>query len=219
MRKIFTFLIILISIPVFGQNNFIGIKGGISWTNVNTDNFIHDNESRNGFAGGLTYEYEFKNNFHAELDLVYAQKGFKNNILFVDETGNPIGKQGTIDFNYDYLTLPIKGGFSIGNNFAGFLNLGLVPSFLINAETVIPTFENVDGESSDVTDRATEFDFGGLIEIGASYKFHQQFLLFTSFAYQQSFMSITNENYFSDGEAKHYGMTLSIGFKYALKKE
>ena len=90
---------------------------------------------------------------------------------------------------------------------------------LINAETIIPTFENIDGETFDVTDKVKKIDFGGLIEIGGSYKFKERFLLFTSFAYQQSFTTITNEDYFSNGKAKHYGMTLSIGLKYALKKE
>ena len=219
MRKIITLLIVLFTVPVFGQNHFIGLKGGINRTNVISDNFLGDNDYRNGFIGGLTYEYEFKNKFHIGLDLVYAQKGFKNDIIFTDEIGNPIGEKATSDFNYDYLSLPIKGGFSIGNSFAGFLNIGVVPSLLINAETKIPTFENIDGEIFDVTDKVTEFDFGGLIEIGGSYKFKERFLLFTSFAYQQSFMTITNKNYFSNGKAKHYGMTLSIGLKYALKIE
>lgn len=32
-------------------------------------------------------------------------------------------------------------------------------------------------------------------------------------------MTITNENYFPNGKAKHYGITLSTGLEYALKKE
>ena len=99
------------------------MQGGINWTNVISDNFLSDNDYRNGFIGGLTYEYEFKRNFHIGLDLVYTQKGFKHDIIFTDETGNQIGDKTTSDFNYDYLSLPIKGGFSLGNNFAGFLNL------------------------------------------------------------------------------------------------
>ncbi len=219
MRKIITILIVLFTVPIFGQNHFIGLKGGINRTNVISDNFLSDNDYRNGFIVGLTYEYEFKNKFHIGLDLVYAQNGFKNDIIFTDETGNPIGQKATSDFNYDYLSLPIKGGFSLGNNFAGFLNLGVIPSLLINAETIIPTYENIAGETFDVTEKVTRFDIAGLIEIGGSYKFKERFLLFTSLAYQQSFTTITNEDYFSNGKAKNYGMTLSIGLRYALKKE
>lgn len=219
MKKLATVLIILFTIPVFGQNHLIGMKGGISWTNVISDNYFSDNDYRNGFAGGLTYEYEFNKKYHIGADLLYAQKGFANDILFVDENGNPLGEKSTSDFNYNYLSLPIKGGFSIGNNLVGFLNIGVVPSLLIKAETITPTFENIDGETFDVTDKVTEFDFGAMAEIGASYKLKEQFLLFTSFAYQHSFTSIANENYFADGKVNHHGMTWSIGLKYALKKE
>ena len=219
MRKTITFLILLFTIPVFGQNHFIGLKGGINWTNVISDNFLSNNDYRNGFVGGLTYEYDFKKKFHIGLDLVYSQKGFTNDIIFTDEYGNPTGEKATSEFNYDYLSFPIKGGLVLGNRISGFINLGLVPSLLIEAKTIEPAIKGITGKKTyDVTDKVTKFDFGGLIEIGGSYKFKERFFLFTSFAYQQSFTTITNEDYFSNGKAKHYGMTLSIGLKYALKK-
>ena len=77
MRKIITLLIVLFTVPVFGQNHFIGMKGGINYANVISDNFLIDNDYRNGFIGGLTYEYEFKKKFHFGLDLVYAQKDLR----------------------------------------------------------------------------------------------------------------------------------------------
>lgn len=219
MRKVITLFVVLFTIPVFGQNHLVGLKSGISWTDIISDNFLSDNSYRNGFVGGLTYEYEFKKKFHIGFDFVYAQKGFKSDIIFTDENGFSIGEKSTGDYNYDYLSLPLKGGFSLGNNFAGFLNLGIVPSLLINAEIVFQAFEDFDGKTIDVIDKATKFDLGGLLEIGGSYKFKERFMLFTSFAYQQSFTTITNENYFSNGKAKHYGMTLSVGLKYALREE
>ena len=217
MKKFATVLLILCTISGFGQNHLIGMKGGHSWTNVISDHYFGDSDYRNGFTGGFTYEYKFNKKFHIGADLLYAQRGFSNDIVFTDDTGNPIGDKSTIDYNYDYLSLPIKGGFSIGNNFTGFLNLGVVPSLLIKAETITPTFENIDGEISDITDRVTAFDFGAMVEIGSSYKLKEQLLLFTSFAYQQSFTSLANEYYFANDKVKHHGMTLSIGLKYALR--
>jgi len=43
--------------------------------------------------------------------------------------------------------------------------------------------------------------------------------IITNLGYQHSFTSITNDNYFSNSEVRHYGMVLSFGLKYALKKE
>lgn len=208
------------TIPVFGQNHLIGLKGGINWTNVNSSNFISNNDNRTGFNGGLTYEYRFNNHFNLGIDFLYFQKGFTNDIIFTDENGIPTGEKATSVFNYDYLSFPVKGGFFIGDKISGFVNLGLVPSILINAKTTEPEIVGfVNEKTTDVTDRVTKFDFGGLIEIGGSYKFGDKFLIFTSFAYQQSFTTITNTDYFSDSKIKHYGMTMSIGLKYILKKE
>ena len=220
MRKLITVLIIVISIPVFGQNHFVGLKSGMSWTNINSSNFISNNDNRTGFNGGLTYEYRLNTKLNLGIDLLYSQKGFTNDIVFTDETGNPTGEKATSEYNYDYFSFPIKGGLVLGDKISGFVNLGFAPSVLIDAKTIEPAIEGfMDKTTYDVTDKVTGFDFGGLIEIGGIYKFKERFLLFASFAYQQSFTAISNSDYFSNSKIKHYGMTMSIGLKYALKKE
>jgi hypothetical protein len=220
MKKLITVLTIVISIPTFGQNHFIGLQGGINWTNVNSSNFLSSNDNRTGFNSGLTYQYFLNERFNLGIDLLYFQKGFTNEIVFTDEFGNPTGESATSTFNYDYLSVPLKGGIVIGDKFSGFANLGIIPSILLDAKTTTPAIEGFQEETTDnVTDRVTKFDIGGLVEIGASYKITPGFLLSATFGYQHSFTSITNDNYFSNAEVRHYGMILSIGLKYALKKE
>ena len=70
-----------------------------------------------------------------------------------------------------------------------------------------------------MTDRVTKFDFGGLIEIGGNFKFNDRLFLLTSLTYQHSFTTLTNPDYFADDKITLYGVTLSIGLKYALAKE
>lgn len=119
-----------------------------------------------------------------DIDILYFQKGYTNNIIFTEITGNPTGENATTVFNYDYLSFPIKGGFFIGDKISGFVNLGLVPSLLIDAKTIEPAIEGfIDEKTFDITKKATKFDFGGMIDIGGSYKFQERFLLFISFAY------------------------------------
>ena len=220
MRKIITVLTIVISIPTFGQNHFIGLQGGVNWTNVNSSNFISNNDTRTGFNSGLTYQYRLDEKFNLGIDLLYFQRGFTNDIVFKDEFGNTIGESANSEFSYDYFSLPLKGGIVIGDKFSGFANLGIIPSFLLDAKTTLPAIEGFQEETtSNVTDRVTKFDLGGLVEIGANYKITPDFLLSTSFGYQHSFTSITNDDYFLNAEVRHYGMVLSIGLKYALKKE
>jgi hypothetical protein len=220
MRKILTVLTIFISIQTYGQNHFLGMQGGINLTNVNSSNFMSNNDNRTGFNGGLTYQYYLNERFNLGIDLLYFQRGFTNDIVFTDEFGNPTGESATSEFNYDYLSLPLKGGIVIGDKFSGFANLGIIPSFLLDAKTITPAIEGFQEETTNnVTDRVTKFDMGGLVEIGANYKITPDFLLSATFGYQHSFTSITNDNYFSNGEVRHCGMVLSIGLKYALKKE
>ena len=89
---------------------------------------------------------------------------------------------------------------------------------LVNAKTITSSIGiiSINGVSEDIAEYVDKFDLGGLLEIGGSYKFKERFLLFSSLTYQQSFTSITNDNYFSDWSIKHNGMTLSVGLKYAL---
>lgn len=209
---------IVTSIPAFGQNHFMGFKGGINWTNVYSSNFGDDHGNRIGFNCGLTYEYQLNKRFNLGIDFLYFQKGFTGDILFTDDLGNPTGEKASIEFNYDYLSLPIKGGFVMGDKFSGFVNLGVVPSILIDAKIIKPAIEGSREEPIDATEMATKFDLAGIVEIGANYKILPDFLLSTAIGYQQSFTSITNDDYFSKAEVRHYGIIMSIGLKYALKE-
>lgn len=210
-------------LKVTGQNHLIGIKGGGNSTNITSNNFVTQHDNRTGLSAGLTYEYLFKKHFSVGADFIYNQRGFTNDIIFTDDFGNPTGEKYTTKFNYDYVSLPIKTGFNIGNKLFGFTNIGVIPSLLVNAKSIFPTF-NADGklsgnETFDVTNRVSKFDFAGIAEIGAGYKFKNRFWFFTSFAYQYSFTTITNSEYFSNSKIRHNGITLSIGLKCALTKE
>ncbi len=220
MRKTIVVLTIIISVPAFGQNHFIGLQGGINLTNVNSTNFINGHDRRTGINSGLTYQYHLNQRFNLGIDLLYFQRGFTVDVVFRDEFGNSTGGRATSEFNYDYLSLPLKGGIVIGDKFSGFANLGIVPSLLVEAKTITPAMEGFTQKTTaDVTDRVTNFDLGGLVEIGAGYKLTPDFLLTATFGYQHSFTSITNDEYFSGSEARHYGMVSSIGVKYAWKKK
>jgi hypothetical protein len=223
MKNIFLFILTISTLKVAGQNHLIGLKGGVNSTNITSSNFLSQNNSRTGLTAGLTYEFLIKKHFSIGADLIYNQRGFTNDIIFTNNLGNPTGEKYTTKFNYDYVSLPIKTGFKIGNKIFGFTNIGVIPSLLVDAKTISPTFNtvgNVTGsETFDVTSRVTKFDFAGLAEIGGGYKFKDRYWLFTSFAYQYSFTTITNSEYFAISKIRHNGMTLTIGLKCALTKE
>ena len=208
MKNIFLFILTISTLKVAGQNHLIGVKGGVNSTNITSSNFLSQNDSRTGLTAGLTYEFLIKKHFSIGADLIYNQRGFTNDIVFTDNLGNPTGEKYTTKFNYDYVSLPIKTGFKIGNKIFGFTNIGVIPSLLVDAKTILPTF-NTDGnvtgnETFDVTSRVTKFDFASLAEIGGGYKCKDRYWLFTSFAYQYSFTTITNSEYFASRDVYRF---------------
>ena len=218
MKRILIVLLLVFTSPVFGQNHFLGLKSGINWTNVNSS--LNFNTNKRTTANiGITYLYRVNKNFHLGTDLLLYPKGFTTSVEFTDENGYPLD-YNKVYFKYNYLTLPLKAGYSIGNKIAGFVNFGIVPSYLISAEHTFPSLDNnPDGETIDVTDLVNKFDFAGMIELGGSYKTNDWLNIFVSLNYQHSFTSITNNEYLADSEVKNFGISLSFGIWFALQKK
>ena len=216
MKKIIGAFLFIITLPAFGQNHFLGVKGGINHTNVKLGTAFLANDYRNGIVGGLTYDYHIGKRFTIGAELLYAQKGFNSEIIFTNEFGIPTGENIIINYNYDYISLPIKGGVFIGKTVKGFANLGVVTSVLVNAKNIIPEFDIVNGMVYDLSSQTNTLDFSGLIELGVSYDINSQLNVFTALAYQQSFRPIIAKNAYGQSNTKHYGFNVSVGIKYAL---
>lgn len=223
MKKQLLFIILTVTtLNLTGQNDLIGLNVGLNSTNTSSDFLSSTNYAKTGLSAGLTYEHLFKRHLIFGTDLIYNQRGFKDDVIFYDIEGNPTSEKYTTKYNYNYVSLPLKLGFTFGKKLYGFTHFGVIPSFLVNANTIVPTFDsnaNRHGEETfDVTYRVSKFDFAGLFEIGASYPLNETYLFFASFSYQRSLTTLTNANYFANSTIKMYGMALNLGVKYALSK-
>lgn len=217
MKGSITLLITLTSITLFSQNNLVGIKGGLNLTNIKTTEYLSATEESTGFSGGITYERTFKEKLSFGVDLLYFQKGYDWTLTFTNEfrdaNGNT-GKKSVAEFDYDYLSLPIKGGVVLGNKVSAFANIGLVPSILLSVNVYTTEGTTVTGEEN-----SSKFDLGGLVELGASINLNAKSIVFFSFGYQQSFTSISNKNYFPNADVKFYGAIAALGYKYQLVRK
>lgn len=218
MKLIFTFLIIVIMpVSLGAQNHLIGIQGGLNLANASTSNFPSQGY-RKGVNAGLSYEYLLKEHFSIGADLLYTQRGFTSTIPFINSNGYITAPNSRSQFNYDYVSLPIKASYRLGEKFYGFVNLGIVPSILVNATTIVDNMNTGMSDNYDQTDRVNKFDLSGIAELGAGYKIQNRYWLFGSVGYQSSFISTTTEQYFAELQMFHYGFTFSLGVKYALGK-
>lgn len=206
------------SSTVFSQDKLIGFKCGLSLNNVNSKNFLSDTNNRYGFVGGLTYDYPLKNDFYASVELLFAQKGFKDDFMFTNESGEPL-KEGTTNFDYSYLSIPLKYGYSFGRKLRFNINVGLLPSILILAKIKTFSLEEMKMVTFRNTDLPDRIDLAGLAEIGCNYALNEQFLLCPSITYTHSVTNFTNKNYMAGSTVRHWGLAISVGLKYTLQNK
>jgi hypothetical protein len=224
MKYLFLLILKVSSLTIYGQNHLLGVKGGVSLTNVNSNlNSLSQSEPRTGLIAGLTYEYLFKNHISVGAELIYNQRGFINYIVLPDQFVNPTGERYARRYNYNYISLPVTTGFNIGSKFYGFTNIGITPSFLVNAKSIIPRFDfdnypeiiMTGNKTSDIANSTKSLDLAGFAEFGGGYKFKNGFWLFTSFAYQHSITRISSSEH-SNSKTRHNGMMFTIGVKSVL---
>lgn len=223
MKKQLLFtLLTMTSLHLIGQNDWIGLKVGLNSTNTSSDFISSTNYAKTGLSAGLTYEHACKGHLFFGADLIYNQRGFKDDIIFYTIEGNTTGERYTLKYHYNYLSVPLKLGLTFGEKLCGFTNFGVIPSLLVKANTISPTFDSnaqrIGDETIDVTNRASKFDFAGLIEIGAAYRINERYVFAASFSYQRSLTTLTNSDYFANSTIKMHGMALNLGVKYALTK-
>jgi len=221
MRIIKTNLVILfmlVSVAVFGQNHIIGLRSGIGLTNVKSD--ISHTQSLISANLGMTYNYRMADKWNLGIGLHYNRKGFNsdyNKLIFnTNSIGNVIGSKDPVDLKAYYLSIPISIGVQGTQTIAGFCNLAIAPSFLIDAKETDVTQNYI---TIDVSDKVTKFDFVGLLEIGTLYQPESSMEISLSLSYQQGFKKVTNSDYYIQSNVYHYGFLLSIGIKYDITKE
>lgn len=212
--KTLVLVLILATLTVTGhaQGYFLGIKHGISWTNVSNEDGPFLPSGKVGFNSGLSLEYRTPYKRVFGLNLLYSQRGFTTEIHFTDDLGKPTGESQKVIFCYDYLSLPVKWGFSLGDEITAGINLGLVPAFLVRAITTEGEIPGLTEKTTyNVRERVRKFDLSGLAEIKIAHRYKDQFSLYTIFAYQHSLNSITTDEYFPNWKLNHKGLTFSIG--------
>ena len=203
----------------FSQNHLFGLRAGAGYNTIL--NLVSDRSPRIGLVSGFTYEYQSNNRFNFGIDLLYAQKGSRSEIIFTDQTGSALSAQ-KIKLDFDYLSLPIKSGISFGDNKRGFVNLGIVPSFLINAKSKLSEPEEsativINLEPTDLSGTTSAIDLSALIEIGTNLQFSENMLFSGFIAYQHSMTDLSNITFITINAPKHFGFSANLGLKYVLK--
>lgn len=216
--KLILFCLYLISLNVSGQIHSIGVQGGMNLSNISHD-FIKNSNYRKGISAGVNYEFQFSKHLLIGADLMYVQKGYHGDLIFTDQDGVVIGSSLTKD-HYNYISLPLKAGYVIGNRIKVYAKIGISTSLVIKAKSIIPEFNSYWQQSGDYevdyTGKAKKIDLGGIIEVGAGFKLSEkiQFNLFTG--YNHSLTSVTGPDFFESQSIKHRSFYISGALMYKL---
>ncbi len=151
-------ILILISWPVIGQEDYMGVRFGYSNTQLNAENESDvELRNRNTWHGALTYSHIFKNNiFGFSVEPGYALKGTRTN-------------RDTINYKLHYLSTPILIDFYPVKN----LRLGFGPevSFLLSGRNRINDTTKINiKESFD-----NQHELSGTISLSYSMSFFADF--------------------------------------------
>lgn len=205
------FFFLICSSLTFGQNHFIGIKGGFTQTNAPTyENYL----SRKGFLSGFSYDLTTKRKISFGAELLYEQRGFINKFYLYTGVGN---KDYSSHSNYNYISLPIKIGFKSSNRFFVYGNVGTIPAILVNANYNTYLFKNqeyVGDTTISLLKNGRSVDLSLFTEIGCGFKINKNFSVVSSFRKQFTFLSFKLNN--QSSSFQYSGINLSLGVKYNL---
>ncbi|MDR2408310.1 MAG: PorT family protein [Bacteroidales bacterium] len=220
MKKTLIIILALFALKNYGQNHYLGIDAGLYWANIASKDFINKPNFRTSFAGGASYEYFFNKNVSVGAGIIYNSRGYATKISN-DTAGNTIENEFKAKTKFNYITLPLKLGFSYGKKkLFGFAKIGIVPAVLVKAQTITPLVgvsgEIIENITEPLTTKIRRMDIGGVIEIGGGYNVTERCRVKLSLSYQHSFSSITTDNYYPNSTIRNRGINLALGLAWAI---
>lgn len=148
--------LLLFSTSAFSQFSEFGIKAGLNMSNMTIEG-NNDNTMKFGLHAGVFNKVYLTEAFALQPELLYSSKGFEN--VFNEE---PI-TDGEINYNLNYIDLPIKLVFYLAEDFN--FQFGPYIGYLVNANVDVDSAELLDflevGDQSELDrDQFNALDFG-----------------------------------------------------------
>lgn len=176
---------------------YFGAKGGVNFTNMNSDGFERTN-SRTGFHLGLLSEIPVGESFSVQPEILYSTQGTEADRVIA-------GEVHTGEYQLYYIQVPVLAKLYLVDGLS--LEVGPSFNFLVDEEV---EFSTPVGSGEIDTDYGSTFEFGGAL--GASYKFNNGF--FTSARYTQGFTDAFNSDNWDEDAVNNNGFQLGVGLMF-----
>jgi hypothetical protein len=208
-RFIIVPLMLSFAISALGQSSklTVGVESTTTITSMRGSDPLDMFKSQMGFGSGITASYSILPHFAISTGLGFERKGRKTTAISILDVLDVEERKCKVNFNFDYLVLPIKASFQTGGKIKGYINGGLFVGYLLKYS------EDWNGE--DVHSLTTTSDFkridGGLtVGIGAYIPIYSRLILDIGVVENLGLYNI----YSNDLKTNSAGVL--VGFKYAL---
>lgn len=168
------------------------------------------------YSFGLSLNYSITKKIVLETGLLYAKKGFGEDITFFNMVNNTI-KKANYSFNYFYLDVPISIQYHfLIKKIHLYPSLGFSGSFLLEQENI----QEIEGElpnKTQIKNSSSLFNVSVIAGFGAKYPINNKFSVSLQPFYQY-FLNQTNKDNLTKDFIKQrlYTYGVSIGFYFSL---
>ncbi|PVX47246.1 outer membrane protein with beta-barrel domain [Flavobacterium sp. 103] len=207
-----TIIIVLIySLPFtsYGQLNDdieIGFNFGLNTSAVtNSAEFGDSSDSNHGINLGASIDYYFSRNFSLKAKLIYDQKGWENKFIIDPNSGIVYNNNNTLDYNLNYLTIPIAVNWHFGKIF--YINLGPYVGILLGAKET--------GTDSNIKNNFESIDYGLQMGVGVKIPINDKYKIFFEWEGQGGLPDIATINY--DSTVYNSRGSFNLGVNFVLK--
>ena len=201
----------------FGQTNKfdIGVEGSPTITFLRGNAFIDKyHKPTMGFAGGLSFQYNFKKIISLRTNIAFERKGSVLTSQTTDIIGNPLGEK-TTNTNFDYLTFPILIRATFGKKILYFVNAGPYFGYLIK-QTFVSKDDNIPTITSDNTSLDKRFDTGISTGLGLSVPIKTKFAFSFEVRNNIGLYNVSAVPVANNGTIKTNSTNFLLGFTYKL---
>jgi hypothetical protein len=225
MRKTLLLLLFLTSLSSKSQTHWLGFEGGYVMSRYFPVGGLTGKTSiGHSYKFGLNYEMVFRKKYFFGADFLFANKKAVNDYESLHPTDTNVFYSGWVNqqFNLNYLSFPIKGGFYFGNGVQFRLGFALIPSFLVDAKYKA-NYEGgqytILGAKETITKTTPKFDCSAQIELGLTVPISQH-KFFMNVGYCNSLIPFSYKGgingFYVDHKNLMRGLFIDIGFRFRL---
>ena len=169
-------------------------------------------------AGMVNLFYEFQQRkFTSTFGLGYMNKGFQQELIYVNEQGTVLGEGAIEKVRHNYFSISEIVGVEFGEKYFGFSGVGLRASVYSNTIVSSPPFLLNDGTTVQgyrwEIDYLNLIDLSALARVGGGFRRENGSTFYLSVIYD---MGLTN-TYKSETPSKHRNFSMLIGFKRSIE--